>query len=214
MTPVPNSGATPESVWAMFQETNKTLDRITQKQAETDRILTEKFAETDRFLTEKFAETDRLQKETDRIIKENAEERKKSQEDFDRRMRKVNEAMGNWANNFGEITEEYFYNSFEKGQKNFFGENFDRIRKNVKPLDYIIEDEYDIILINGKSVGIIEVKHKAHENDVDKVLKKAETFRVNFPEYKNHKVYLGLASMCFYPELEQECIKKGIAIIK
>jgi hypothetical protein len=46
------------------------------------------------------------------------------------------------------------------------------------------------------------------------VLKKAETFRVLFPDYKDFKIYLGLASMSFYPELEQECINEGIAVIK
>ena len=70
------------------------------------------------------------------------------------------------------------------------------------------------MLINGKYIGIIEVKFKAHENDLPKVLKKAETFRENFPKYQNHKIYLGLATMAFYTKLEEECIKQGIAIIK
>jgi hypothetical protein len=69
-------------------------------------------------------------------------------------------------------------------------------------------------LVNGKSVGIIEVKFKAHENDIPKVLKKAQTFRVNFPEYENHQVYLGLATLSFYDELENACKDAGIAIIK
>jgi len=34
------------------------------------------------------------------------------------------------------------------------------------------------------------------------------------PHYKDFRIYLGLASMSFYPELEEECIEKGIAIIK
>jgi len=46
------------------------------------------------------------------------------------------------------------------------------------------------------------------------VLKKAETFRILCPSYKDFKIYLGFASLSFYEELEQECIKQGIAIIK
>jgi len=46
------------------------------------------------------------------------------------------------------------------------------------------------------------------------VLGKANTFRANFAEYKNHTIYLGLATMAFYPELEQACKDNGIAIIK
>jgi hypothetical protein len=69
-------------------------------------------------------------------------------------------------------------------------------------------------MINGEAVGIVEVKYKAHENDIPKVLRKAQTFRVNFPKFKNHKVYLGLATMAFYPDLEEACIKNGIAVVK
>ena len=127
-------------------------------------------------------------------------------------MKELQKTTGAWANNHGEFAEEYFFNSFNKGKKNFFGENFDRIEKKVKGLE--CDDEYDILLINGKSLGIIEVKFKAHENDIEKILRKSVTFRENFPKYANHKIYLGLASMSFYPELEAACIENGIAIIK
>ena len=128
--------------------------------------------------------------------------------------KKLEELMGSWANNQGLFAEEYFSNSFYKGKRNFFGEKFDRMENNAKGITEGYQDEYDILLINGKSVGIIEVKFKAHENDIPKVLRKATTFRVNFPNYENHRVYLGLATMAFYPALEQECINQGIAIIK
>jgi len=129
-------------------------------------------------------------------------------------MKELQKMMGSWGNNFGKFAEEYFFNSFESGQKNFFGENFDEIEKNIKGFKKGFKDEYDILLINGKSIGIVEVKFRSNENDVPKVLRKAETFRANFPEYKKHQIYLGLATMSFYPELEQECINEGIAVIK
>jgi hypothetical protein len=129
-------------------------------------------------------------------------------------MKKFEETMGAWTNNHGAFAEEYFYNSFENGKQNFFGEKFDEIEKNVKGIKTGYKDEYDILLINGKSIGIVEVKYKAHKNDIPNVLKKAETFRVNFPEYADHQIFLGLATLAFYPELEQECIREGIAIVK
>jgi len=75
-------------------------------------------------------------------------------------------------------------------------------------------DEYDILLVNGKSVAIIEIKYKAHERNIPEVIRKAQTFRANFSDYANHQVYLGLASMSFYPELEQACVNHGIAVVK
>ena len=77
-----------------------------------------------------------------------------------------------------------------------------------------MEDEYDIVLYNHASVAIIEVKYKARVEDLPQVLKKAETFRILFPQYKDFKIYLGLASMSFELKLEEECIKQGIAVIK
>jgi hypothetical protein len=152
------------------------------------------------------------------IMKENDQRAEKAREKeriaADKRMEKLEKLMGSWANNFGSFAEEYFFNSFEDNQQNFFGEEFDEIQKGLKGKSFKLEDEYDIVLYNGTSVAIVEVKSKAHENDIPTVLKKAETFRVFFPAYKDYKIYLGLASMCFYPELEQECTNHGIAIIK
>ena len=219
------SQATPESVWAALRELaarqaeNERM--LTEKFAETDRLrqenermLTEKFAETDRqrqenerMLTEKFAETDRLQKETDRQMK-------RSREDYDRRMINFEKTMGSWSNNHGSFAEEYFFNSFENGKQNFFGEKFDDIDKKVPGIKKGFRDEYDIVFTNGKSVCIIEVKFKAHQDHIARVLNKAATFRENFPYYANHRVYLGYASLAFDDHVEQDCIANGIAVIK
>jgi hypothetical protein len=135
-------------------------------------------------------------------------------QDTDRRMKKLQELMGGWANNHGSFAEEYFFNSFENGKQNFFGENFDEIEKNLKIKKNKVRYEYDIVMYNCSSIAIVEVKYKAHQNDIPSIIKQAETFRYVCPEYKDFKFYLGLASMSFYPELEQECINQGIAIIK
>jgi hypothetical protein len=139
---------------------------------------------------------------------------KKSSEEFDRRIEKINGNMGSWDNNIGNFAEEYFQNSFDKGKKNFFGEHFYKLERNLLGIKPKFEDEYDIVLINGKYVGIIEVKFKGHVNNIPKILKKVETFKENFPYYGDRKIYLGLASMSFYKELEEKCKSEGIAIIK
>jgi len=143
------------------------------------------------------------QKETDRITQENA-----------KTIKELQKTVGGITNNQGAFAEEYFFNSFESGKTNFFGEKFDEIAKHLKNRWQGVEDEYDIVLYNHASVAIIEVKYKAHTKDIPTVLKKAETFRLLFPQYKDFKIYLGLASMSFYTELEQECIEQGIAVIK
>jgi len=151
------------------------------------------------------------------MLQENAQQMKElrqSQNETDRIMKELQKSVGGISDNQGKFAEEYFFNSFEKGKTNFFGEKFDEISKQLKTRRQGIEDEFDIVLYNHSSVAIIEVKYKAHTKDIPTVLKKAETFRFLFPEYKDFKIYLGFASMSFYPELEQECIEQGIAVIK
>ena len=189
-----NMTATPESVWAVIRETQKQLLENAQQQKETDRLLKESKAETDRILkdfSDKLAANDRMLKKS---------------------MDKLDNTLGRWSTNYGSFAEEYFIISFERGRRNFFGEKFDKMIKNAPGPQ--IKAEYDIVLINGKSIGIVEVKFKAHINDIPEVLHKAKTFRVNYPYYASHQIYLGLASLSFYPKLENECINEGIAVIK
>jgi hypothetical protein len=202
---------------------------------ENDRIIKEKFVEFERILKEQAAAADRRGAEADRRGAEadrrgveadrrgaeaaqrgaEAEARiNKYQTDYEKRMKKMEENMGNWSNNHGSFAEEYFFNSFENEQQNFFGEHFNKISKNVKPVGKDLEDEYDVVMYNDSYVAIVEAKFKAHKNDIPKVIKKAETFRILCPDYKDFKIYLGLASLSFYKELEQECRAHGIAIIK
>jgi hypothetical protein len=164
--------------------------------------------ENDRFIKEKFAESDRQRMENERMLTEKFAE-------TDQRMKKLQELIGSWDNNHGSFAEEYFFNAFENGEQNFFGEEFDEIEKNLKPKKKKkIEDEYDIVMTNGSSVAIVEVKFKAHARDIDRIKNKAKTYRILCPDYKDYKIYLGFASLSFYPELEQECIAEGIAVIK
>ena len=189
-TPAP----TFESVWALLQENARQM-------AENDRVLSEKFAETDR----QIAETNRQIAETNRQMTET-----------DRQISRLEKQIGGVTNSHGQFAEEYFVNSLRQGKKTLLGEKFDKLIKAA-----VVEDdknkvkaEFDIILVNGKSVAIIEVKFRARDKDMDKVLKKVKPFRAKFPEYQKHKLYLGLASMVFDENIENKCKENGIAIIK
>ena len=77
-----------------------------------------------------------------------------------------------------------------------------------------IKGEIDMMLVNGKSVAIIEVKYKVREKHLDQMIKKVKIFRDVFKVYQNHKVYLGVSSMIFDKEIETKCKENGIAVIK
>jgi len=197
-----------ESVWAALQEN---AQQMKESRERFDREMKESRIEYEREKKESRSEFERSLKESSERFDREMEE---SRIEYDKRIKKLEELTGSWANNHGSFAEEYFFNSFDNGKQNFFGEKFDKIKKNLTNFWQGLEDEYDIVLYNHTSVAIIEVKYKAHENNIPKVLKKAETFRILYPNYKDFKIYLGLASMSFYPDLEDECIRQGIAIIK
>jgi hypothetical protein len=219
----------------IFKEETAEADR---QRKENERLLNEKFAETDRrmketdrLFKEQAAERERERKERERERKERERERKerererkereRERKETDRlikenakRMKELQKELGGMGNSHGSFAEEYFFNSFEDGEQNFFGEKFDEIEKNVKPKEKGLKDEYDIVMYNGTSVAIVEVKFKADNEDIQDVLKKAKTFRVLCPSYQNYKIYLGLASFSFPSHIEKACIKQGIAVIK
>jgi hypothetical protein len=192
---------------------NEHLRLLNKTQLENERILNEKFAgiailqeET----TLQMKETDKIIKETAKLQAETALEMKKT----DCRMKEMQKELSGVGHSQGSFAEEYFFNSFEKEEKNFFGKKFDDIEKNVKVRLKDLKDEYDIVLYNADSVAIIEVKFKVRKDHIEMLKKKAETFKIIYPYYKNFNIYLGLASMIFPFYLEQECMNEGIAIIK
>jgi len=67
--------------------------------------------------------------ETHRVVKEAKEAAEKDRKDYERRMKKMEELVGSWSNNHGSFAEEYFFNSFENGQQNFFGEKLPSLNK-------------------------------------------------------------------------------------
>jgi hypothetical protein len=196
-----------ESVWATLQETGQLIKELRESQAETDRkfqetaqMFQESKAENDRLLRESKAEFDRRFAETDRIVRSTS-----------LKVDEVARMVGGMSDNHGKFAEEYFSNSFDNGQREFFGEKFYRIEKNVEGEN---PGEYDIMLINGNSVAVIETKFRARSKNVNEMYKKAKVFRKNFPEYKSHRLYLGLAAMVFDKGVEDMFANKGIAIIK
>jgi hypothetical protein len=114
---------------------------------------------------------------------------------------------------YSSFAERYFFTSFENDKKDFFGETFDEIQ--AYPGCLHVKDRYPIVLINDKSVGIIDFQYKVREkDDFPAILNKAATFRENYIRLASHKIYLGLAISNFPADWEEICIREGIAVIK
>jgi hypothetical protein len=182
-----------ESVWAAIQETQRQLQENSRSHAETEKVVKE------------------LAEDAKRLRAERAEDNKRLRES----MREMHREIGGIGKSNGGFAEEYIFNSL-KDNLNLFGEKFDRVAKNVPAGtdNSNLDGEFDIVYYNCKAIAIVEIKYMARFFNVLETLDKVETFRINFPDYDNHKIYLAMAAMYFDKDVEEECTYQGIAVIK
>jgi len=192
-----NQKFTPEEIEALRAEVYQSFKETNQEIRETRRELKEQSKESRREAKESRQESRRVLNETSQKIKELAN------------------LVGGISNSNGEMAEEYFYNAFFR-DRSFVNEHFDKIRKNLSYNNGIIGAEFDIVLFNGKSAAIIEVKYHAKPEhiEIEKLISRVEVFKILFPEYTNHKIYLGVAAMAFKRGLAKELHQAGIATIR
>ncbi|MCF8005789.1 MAG: hypothetical protein K9K84_00125 [Methylovulum sp.] len=64
-------------------------------------------------------------------------------------------------------------------------------------------------MTNGETAGIVEVKYKAYENDLDKLERKMKNFKKLFPIYKEYKLYGAIASFHVNNDAKNQALKSG-----
>ncbi len=166
---------------------------------------------------EQMKKTDEQMKETDHQIKELRKSQQKTDEQMNRneaKLTKMGILLGNISNNQGDVAEEFFYNSLEE-KKDLAGIHYDFIDKNWKSSTKNLRDEFDIVMVNGKDIAIIEVKYKAHEKDLEKLLtKKQENFKELFPIYKDYNHHLALASFYMPQDLKEKALENNVIVLQ
>ena len=128
-------------------------------------------------------------------------------------IKEVGRRMGAMASNQGDVAEEFFYNTlFDKPEVG--GIRFDRVLKNISGGKPGHQAEFDVVMHNGASMAIVEVKYKAHLNDVEQVERQLERYRDIFPEYKDYKLYGGLAGFSVPDDVAASAKEKGLFVLK
>ena len=156
------------------------------------------------------------QKVTDEQIKLNAAAQKATDEQMkrtDKKLERIGISLGNVTNNQGDVAEEFFFNSLAN-DTHLGSIHFDDIEKNGHKRRGKTEEEYDIIMTNGDAIGIVEVKYKAHENDLDKLDRKMHNFKKLFPVYQNYKQYGAIASFHINDDAKKEALKRGYFVLQ
>jgi len=188
--------------WKILREISKERKELAKEQKEFSKKQKEEY----RIWKEKFARTEKAIAETSKTLDEK----------FDRQEKlfaQTREQIGGISRSNGEFCEEYFINSFKENPI-FLGEKFERVLEYHKPEPVVINDEYDLILRNGSTVVLIEMKYKAGTDDVGKMFSKLHTYRANFPMFKDYKIYLALASFRFPKPVRLKAAEEGIVLIE
>jgi hypothetical protein len=132
----------------------------------------------------------------------------------DLKLNKIAKMVGSISNNQGDIAEEFFYNSLASTPK-LNGIKYDFIYKNLSKQIKNLRDEYDIVLVNGKDIAIVETKYKAHTRDIEKLIgKKYENFKKLFPEYKDYSHHLGIASFYINDDVMSLALDNGVMVLQ
>jgi hypothetical protein len=197
-----------ETVWALFQET----DRMMRENArETDRLFKEtdrKMQETDRKMQEtdrKMQETDRIMKETDRMMKETS-----------RKMQETDRKISSLGSRIGDLVEQLIVpNILEKF--NTLGYSFGKVGSNVKYSDtrgrYIAE--VDVLLENGDTALVVEVKTHLTITDVKDHGKRMEKLRGYADEHQDTRKLLGAVAGAIVSEgAKAYAVKQGFFVLE
>lgn len=131
----------------------------------------------------------------------------------DAKLNKLAKLFGDVNNNRGEIAEEFFFTSLKRNPV-ISGVQFETVHRNLHGSKGKIQDEFDLVLVNGDSLAIIETKNKAHVKLVDEMIeKKIPHLKMLFPHFAEYKIYAGIASLVTYNELREKVEEKGLFLL-
>lgn len=178
-----------------FEDIKQIMRETAEMQKENARRFQELFEaqkETDR----KFQETDRRFQETERIVD------------------KICGKLGNIDTNIGYAAETYFHTALAKSLT-FGNIRFDELIPNLKKERRGASCEFDLVMVNHEAVAIIEVKHRIHPSLPEEMAtRKVEQFRTFFPEYKNYRLYLGVAGLSMDGTVVENVRDFGVGVLK
>ena len=207
-----------QELWAdlrEWREYRKETERLFQKsKLEFDRRMKEtdrRMKETDR----RMKETDRRMKETDRQMKKTDRQMKKTDLRIDKLSRSLDKTNGNFNDKWGKFVENLVAGDLVNLLSEW-GINVNRIQPRlVYPQSrHHRGGEFDLVAINGKELVIVEVKSSLEKKDVDFFVKKLKIFKEVPTEYRDRKIYGGVAYIKCIKKADEYADSEGLFVIK
>ena len=188
-------------------KTDGQIQKLKESQERTDKQI----QETDK----QIQELKESQERTDKQIQETSKQMQRTDIKIDKTrtmLKNIGINVDGINKSTGLEAEEFFYTSFK--QKMMLSNiKFDSIYKGVKTIRAGKAQEIDILLENGSSVGIVEVKNKVKIEDLEQLQKTVDDFYYFNPLLKDHKIVPAIAGKIFNESIQQKALKKGFVVI-
>ena len=183
-----------EEVLALTQANSKAIDKLTASVAELS--------------ANARAEQIRRDEENARRDKELAESKAR----WDSFMEKY----GGHVDNDGRKVENFLIEGLHKQELVVGPLEFDQLYPNVRCLNKkVVAIELDALLVNGTTVGVLEVKSTLHRNDVLKVKDSLiPRFRKFYPEYQKKELAVMVAGELINPDAAELAHELGYIVLK
>jgi len=183
----------------------KAIEELVASQKATDIQL----AKTD----EQLAKTDAQLAELKEFLQQSYARTEIGMAELRESQKEMNKQLGGIGNTNGEFAENFFFSSLSKKMQ-LGGVKFDYIERNVKRRVRNLTDEFDIVLYNGDSVGLLEIKNTVKAANVTQLLStKLQNFKTLNPEYADAKIYLGVGGFTFENETVKAAAKAAGVIV-
>ena len=187
-------GVTPADVWA-------TLREVAELQKETRLQMQEAKKEAE----ERQADAEKQMQETRRIVQETTEQ-----------MKKTDKKIGELTNRFGELAEHLVAPSIRE-KFNALGFAFGEVSRDKEIVDAQGNSvaEIDILLENGDTVMVVEVKAKPKQKEVDAHIKRMDILRRRADARNDKRTFMGaIAGAIMTNEMRAYILKTGFYAIE
>ncbi|MCL1947912.1 MAG: hypothetical protein FWF51_12310, partial [Chitinivibrionia bacterium] len=152
------------------KENAKELAEMREQQKRKEEESAKEWAELKELQKRNEEERKRNEEKNEEERKRNEEKSAKEWEELHKSMKEVHKELGGIGDSNGKFCETYFYNSLLNSM-HFGGKDFDRIDKGLKRAQKLpdgkkIAGEYDVVMYNGDTIALIEVKYKVRKDHI------------------------------------------------
>jgi len=214
-----------EEVWALFKETDRIIKENARAAEKRSQEFDNQLKENAPAAEKRSQEFDNQLKETDRIIKENAlAAEKRSQElalqlkETERVLKQQSQELNKKLGKLGGRLGDFVVGLVKPAVVKLFqarGINVHQVYQNVEANNEELElaTEIDLLVINGESCIVVEVKSNLSIDDVNEHLERMKKFKPLFPEYAQKQTFGAVAGMVIPDNVTKYAYRQGFFVI-